>query len=88
MEFRRLQRSPFMATFYWKMKPHSLKVLGNHIESIPIPSVSLKEQREIVCLVEDILIEKCFLDAEEEINKRIYRLYRLNDENVETIKAS
>ena len=49
-----------MATFYWKMKPHSLKVLGNHIESIPIPSVSLKEQREIVCLVEDILIEKCF----------------------------
>lgn len=77
-----------VANFFWKMKYHSIKILRNQIESIPIPLVSLEKQNEIIQHVENILKKCSAKNEEKEINKLIYQLYNLNDLDINIIKAS
>ena len=77
-----------VANFFWKMKYHSIKILRNQIESIPIPLVSFEKQSEIIQHVENILKRCSVKNEEEELNKLIYRLYNLNDLDINIIKTS
>jgi predicted RNA methylase len=60
-----------IAHFYFKKKFKSVKVLRNHIESIPIPKIGIDVHDNIVLLVDRLLDAKS--------NEEITRLYNLID---------
>lgn len=78
-----------VAQFIYKKQFNSVKVLRSHIESIPIPDVTMSKQDEIIALTEK-LIEGCELeDATVQYNlldDKISELYGLNDSEKNLIK--
>lgn len=59
-----------VAEFYFKKKFNSIKMLKSHIESLPIPVPTTKEQAEIINLVEEIISNP---------NETLYVQDKLND---------
>lgn len=59
-----------VAEFYFKKKFNSIKMLKSHIESLPIPVHTTKEQAEIINLVEEIISNP---------NETLYVQDKLND---------
>ena len=74
-----------MGTLLWK------KV---YVETIPIPLISTELRRPFVLLVEDILAAKAtapsadICDQEEEIDRLIYELYGLSEEEIAIVEQS
>ena len=74
--------------FFFKKKYSSIKVLRNHIESIPIPVASDLKQNEIIELVNEMLTEE---NSEkrillyEKIDNLILDLYSFSDDEKRTI---
>ena len=81
-----------IAQFIFNKKFDSVKILRAHIESIPIPNASEKQQNEIIKIV-DIFI-KGFSDIikmeqlYDELDGIIARLFDLNSEEIKIIKDS
>ncbi len=81
-----------VARFIYKKKFHSTKVLRNHIEAIPIKTIS-KEQQEYFEKIADSLIAGILSSQEEQnlinqLDNKIGKLYGLNTKEVESIKKS
>ena len=77
------------AQFYFKLKNNSVKVLRSHIENLPIPSVSLSDQKIIIGLVDQIIQAKDSSMAAkiyDEIDERIMKAYKLSTDYVSYIK--
>ena len=71
------------AQYYFRKSFHSLKVLRSHIEQIPIPHITKKEQEPILRLVEKILAsgdEKTIQSIYDQLDEKISRLYGLTDD--------
>lgn len=77
-----------VANFFWKMEFHSLKVLRNQIESIPIPFACEEKQIEIVDHVNNILNGISKNDEIKKIDRLILDLYGLNSDDGIQIKLS
>ena len=78
-----------IAHFYFKAKFKSVKVLRNHIESIPIFGACKDEQNAIICLVDEFI--DCDNDIDknaiyDKIDKKIMELYSLNESEQSYIK--
>ena len=62
------------------------------VEQLPVPQISMDEQTEFINLVDKVLLAKMQgIDSslnEEEINKLVYKLYRLTDEEIFYIENS
>ena len=73
-----------ISQFLFEKKYNSIKVLRSHIESIPIPVCSNKIQKEIILLVDKILLtenDEEFLELYNIVDKTISKLYGLSEEN-------
>lgn len=80
-----------VAQFFFEKKFHSVKVLRSHLEQIPIPLADEATQREIVKLVDKLMISE---DATQEFKEtyflldcRIAELYHLTQEDYKQISA-
>ncbi|MBP3611545.1 MAG: N-6 DNA methylase [Lachnospiraceae bacterium] len=79
-----------VAQFYFEKKFHSVKVLRSHLEQIPIPMAEEAEQRCIVELVEQLLLEqteeasaKLYETLEEQV-RCLYGLSRLEYDKIKS----
>lgn len=78
-----------VAQFFFQKQFRSVKVLRAHIEQIPIPVATEEEQKQIVELVEKLLVEQTTKEEKfwyEKLEKEVYRLYGLHEEEYEKIK--
>ncbi len=79
------------AQYYFRKSFHSLKVLKSHIEQIPIPDITEKEQEPFLHYVERILAEKKQKNIQmiyDELDEKISRLYGLDAGEYAMIKSS
>lgn len=80
-----------VAQFIYKKQFNSIKVLRTHIESIPIPMISLTEQENIIEVI-DKLIAGCEIKQAEglydEVDDIILNLFGLNDAEKKCIRES
>lgn len=80
-----------IAQFIFKKQFNSVKVLRSHIESIPIPKVSSRQQNDIIETTNK-LIEGCDIDEAELLydllDEKIASLYELNQAEIDIIKKS
>lgn len=77
-----------IAHFYFKLRFNSIKILRNHIESIPIASATELEQKGIIELVNDLINTndpKDKLDLYNRLDDIIKDIYQLNNEEKEYI---
>ena len=80
-----------VAQFYFEKKFHSVKVLRSHLEQIPIPMAEEAEQRCIVELVEQLLLEQTEEAAAglyETLEEQVRCLYGLSRIEYEKIRAA
>lgn len=80
-----------VAQFLFEKKFYSLKILRSHMEQLPIPKVSEKEQKEIITKVNRLLgdlPEEDIYTIYEELDQQIANLYSLTDEEYEIIKEA
>ena len=69
-----------IAQYYFRKSFHSVKVLRSHLEQIPIPQITKKEQEPILHLVEKLLApgdEKTIQSTYDHLDENISRLYGL-----------
>ena len=67
-----------------------LHYLVNYLYGLPIAETNIKEQKEIITLVDKILItrdEKTFNKLDMQIDKRINQIYNLNTEEIKIIES-
>lgn len=79
-----------LAHFYFKSKYNSVKILRNHIESIPIYSATEQDIKHIVELVDKILIEDKNNQIESiynEMDDYILNMYGLTDEEKQLVMS-
>lgn len=76
-----------IAQYIYSIEHNSLKVLRAHIESIPIPKASEKEQNKIIALVDKImdLAEEDQAEIYEELDLQIFKLFDLNKEEQDIV---
>ena len=90
-----------LASFWYKIYFRSLAMAGgyfrigaNEIKTIPIPDVPSEQQAPIIKIVNQILDAKCANpDADisnyaKKINKRVYALYDLTDEEIAVVEGA
>ena len=80
-----------VAQFLYKNVFNSVKVLRKHIESIPIPNISIEKQNDYIKIVDKLLktydkLTICKLYAE--LDNKIRMLYSLNDNEYNILKLS
>lgn len=78
-----------LAHFYFKLTFNSIKILRNHIESIPLRKSSLNNINEITNLVELLILENndnVKLDLYDKLNNQIYKIYELSDDEIDVIE--
>lgn len=79
-----------IAHFYFKLKFNSIKILRNHIESIPIRIPDKGKQQQIIELVDKIILSKEeaeIMQIYEDLNKVIYEIYTLDSNEVEYVDS-
>lgn len=75
-----------VASYYLSKKFLSVKLLRSHLESVPIPMISMKEQREIIERVDDIMEMKGDIERQyEELDGEIMGLYQLKKSHMQMI---
>lgn len=80
-----------VAGFYFKKQFSSVKVLRSHIEQIPIPFLSKKEQEKIISFVDMILTiddKKEILTLYNELDQIIAHAYHLNKQEYQLIQSA
>lgn len=80
-----------MAQFLYKKQFNSVKVLRSHIEQIPIPKISLEEQKRLIKIVDALLVEQSEEKIEqlyEQLDEEVRKLYYLTDAEYMTIKKA
>lgn len=80
-----------MAQFLYKKQFNSVKVLRSHIEQIPIPKISLEEQKRLIEIVDALLVEQLEEKIEqlyEQLDEEVRKLYYLTDAEYMTIKKA
>ncbi len=78
-----------VAAFFLSKKFNSVKLLRSHIESLPIPMVSLEVQERIVKKVDNIMMtEKDATIFYAELDEDIFSIYSLSFEQKSIIKAA
>lgn len=78
-----------VAQYYFTNRFHSFKVLKSYIEQIPVPVLSLKEQKNIIAQVDKLLEctdEKKSVSLYESLDKQLAALYGLTPDEYEFIK--
>jgi len=78
-----------LAHFYFKLSFNSIKILRNHIESIPLRKPSSDAIREIIHLVDLLILEnddKVKVDLYDKLNNHIYQIYELNNDEIDVIE--
>jgi predicted RNA methylase len=79
-----------IAHFYFKKKFQSVKVLRNHIESIPIPHIGDEDQTKIVSLVDKLLGSKTNEETSAIYNlldREIIKIYGLSKEDGDIVTS-
>lgn len=78
-----------IAAYFISKKYNSIKLLRTHIESLPIPMISEREQREIVKKVDHIMNSKENISGlYEKLDKVIMDLYSLSEEQKDTVYSA
>ena len=80
-----------VATFYISKKYNSIKMLKSYIEQLPIPIATEQEQKEIIELVNKIMISKDHAETDKiynDIDNLIFSLYSINEQQKDYIKQS
>lgn len=79
-----------ISQFIFEKKYNSVKVLRSHIESIPIPVCTNKQQQNIIKIVDEILSSQDNKISElyENLENEILQLYKLDKEEYDIIKNS
>lgn len=76
-----------ISTFYINKKFNSIKLLRNHIESLPIPETNLANQNKIIKKVDAILNSKQDkLNQYNDLDNDIFELYNFNEKEKSLIK--
>ena len=78
-----------VAQYIFKMKFNSIKVLRSHIESIPIPIITLEQQEYIIEIVDCLMnekSEKTIMYVYEKLDDEIRKIYGLSESEYELIK--
>ncbi|HOA17877.1 MAG TPA: N-6 DNA methylase [Fervidobacterium sp.] len=77
-----------VALFFWKKNYNSFKVLKSHIESIPIPLISEREQSYIIDIVNQILLSDntLILKLYEELDFLVMKAFDLEEKEINTIR--
>jgi hypothetical protein len=70
------------ASFYWRTKFGSVKVLRSHLEQIPIPAVPPCEQAPIIALTDELINGSGSFEA---LDARVTKAYNLSPEAQEII---
>lgn len=75
-----------VASFFINKKYNSVKLLRSHIESLPIPMVSIEKQNDIIKKVDHIINSTENISAlYEELDNEIMNIYSLSEEHQNTI---
>lgn len=80
-----------IAQFIYKKEFNSLKVLRAHIESIPLPAVSIEKQNEIITLVDTLISGLPLSEANiayEKVDTMIAEIFGLSTNEYEVIKKA
>lgn len=78
-----------VSAYFISKKFNSVKILRSHIEQIPIPKVSQEVQQEISSLVDSMLSSPIGIkDKYESLDAKIMSLYKLDNQQITTIKKS
>ena len=80
-----------MAQFYFKKKFNSIKILRSHIEQIPIPVAEKEQQKNIIQLVNTLLVPACEADAVrnfEQLDLEMANIFRLTSAEYAVIKEA
>lgn len=80
-----------MAQFYFKKKFNSIKILRSHIEQIPIPVAEKEQQKNIIQLVNTLLVSACEADAVrnfEQLDLEMANIFRLTSAEYAVIKEA
>ncbi len=80
-----------VAAFYISKKYNSIKILKSYIEQFPIPKATEQEQKEIIELVNKIMVSKDQVATNKlykNIDNLIFNLYSLNEQQKNYIKQS
>lgn len=71
--------------FYFQKKYNTVKILRGDIEQLPLPILSDSEKREIIGLVNGIIVENT-IENNKRLNEYIYKIYLLNNDEIEYIE--
>ena len=80
-----------MVQYFFKKTFNSVKVLRSHIEQIPIPDITKKQQEELLPFVEILLAANdadLIIKTYNELDSKIAALYGLTDIEYTIIKDS
>lgn len=78
-----------VAAYFITKKYNSIKLLRSHIESLPIPMVSEKKQKDIIKKVDRIMNSKENIsDLYKELDNEIMNIYALSEKNIDTIHTA
>lgn len=78
----------------WKKKGETLELVAKPLSEIPIKKISLDEQQPFIDLVDKIIeikkdnLEADTSDLERQIDQMVYKLYWLNDEEIQIVEDS
>ena len=79
-----------IAQYYFKKKYNSVKILRSHIEQIPIACVEMRDQEEIVSMV-NVLLDtnnsETIIDQYNKVDKKISVIYGMTEAEYQTICA-
>lgn len=78
-----------VASYYINKKYNSVKLLRSHIESLPIPMVSIEKQNDIIKKVDHIINSSENISGlYEDLDRDIMALYELTDKQTNVIRTS
>lgn len=78
-----------VAAYYINKKYNSVKLLRSHIESLPIPIVSIEKQNAIIKKVDHIMNSSENISGlYEDLDNEIMKIYNLSQENIRTISVA
>jgi adenine-specific DNA-methyltransferase len=85
--------SKYASILLTNIRGGDFNIYPEHLRNLPIPSISEKKQEPIITLVDQILAAKAAAsnadttDLEKKIDKMVYKLYRLTDEEIKVVEG-